>query len=359
MTVTGVVAFLSLAVAPGGDGAVTEPDDAALLAATWPGYEDGMVQDHPAEVLARWKQANVVLVLAQLDEGDPERRPSCLGCTCEGCLQHVVSLVALRSTGGKLTKLAGQEVVRSTLRVQSLPDLELARGAPGIGVRVGPEGSDGDSWRNVSDYYRWTGTAFAKLFSFSNSGSGDGPDGGSTTSRLVVCRDVTGGVHDVEILVTQESHDEKGSSESTSVTHYAWGAGGFAEVGSVSQCLPADMEPSIAAFLDQWRNDWEGIAGTCGTAHYEAHYAPTFVSARPRSFDRKAWLADKKAKACKKKYISVLMIEPKVKRVGADEAEVTFEQDYSSDGYRDTGKKTLHLVRTKGRWQVTAEDWDG
>jgi len=39
------------------------------------------------------------------------------------------------------------------------------------------------------------------------------------------------------------------------------------------------------------------------------------------------------------------------------EALVSFDQDYRSDHYHDWGRKTLHLVKQGGRWQIRRETW--
>ena len=198
------------------------------------------------------------------------------------------------------------------------------------------------------------GAALEALFSYRNDGSGDGPEGSSTRSELVVC---AGGATEVEVVSTRTSHTEKASSSQTDRKHYVWGPRGYKEASDAKQCLPEGVEPTLAAFLAKWRDDWEATAGTCSTAHCEDHYAPTFAATQPKALDRKAWLADKKTKACKKKFISVLLLDVQVKPKGPDEADVAFTQEYTSDTHRDSGRKTMHLVRTKGRWLIASEDW--
>lgn len=122
----------------------------------------------------------------------------------------------------------------------------------------------------------------------------------------------------------------------------------------------ADANEKIANLLQNWRNAWASE----DMSAYGLFYAPdfsgrTFSAAKGwKIFDRAGWMQDKSEKASRANRISVEIRNLAIEQKNATEIELTFDQVYTSDQYRDTGKKRMLLRReSSGNFVIVREDF--
>jgi tetratricopeptide (TPR) repeat protein len=108
---------------------------------------------------------------------------------------------------------------------------------------------------------------------------------------------------------------------------------------------PANVLKAVHAWAEAWsRKDVEG---------YLSHYAASFDP--PGKESRADWAKTRKERIDAPKTISVEIESPKVTMRGADEAQVSFRQNYRSDRLKSTSRKTLDMVKTDKGWQIRRE----
>jgi Flp pilus assembly protein TadD len=108
---------------------------------------------------------------------------------------------------------------------------------------------------------------------------------------------------------------------------------------------PADVMKAVHAWAEAWsRKDVEGYL-----SHYAANFDP------PGKESRADWAKTRKARIDAPKSIAVSIESPNVTMRGADEAQVSFRQNYRSDLLKSTSRKTLDMVKTDKGWQIRRE----
>jgi tetratricopeptide (TPR) repeat protein len=85
----------------------------------------------------------------------------------------------------------------------------------------------------------------------------------------------------------------------------------------------------------------------------DSSYSKTFVPDRGQS--RAAWSAARRERVTTPKKISVEIVDPVVQVVSANEARVSFRQNYASDSLSTRSRKTLTLVKEDGEWKISRE----
>lgn len=107
---------------------------------------------------------------------------------------------------------------------------------------------------------------------------------------------------------------------------------------------------SLAAALEQWREDWQSR----DTARYLSHYSSRFSSGTE---NYAAWAAHKRQVNGAKKWIKVGLSGVGMFRYPSehDFVVVTFTQDYRSTGLSNVMKKRQYWVKEDGRWKILYE----
>ncbi|MGZ3692053.1 MAG: L,D-transpeptidase Cds6 family protein, partial [Pseudobdellovibrio sp.] len=102
-------------------------------------------------------------------------------------------------------------------------------------------------------------------------------------------------------------------------------------------------------WLENWRSKWEkqDIDG------YIANYSDEF-SAPP--YTKKTWYNHKSQLKQKYSYVKVGLSDPNIFQVKSYYI-FQFVQDYESDGHKDTGIKTLYVLKEGDALRITREDW--
>ncbi len=98
---------------------------------------------------------------------------------------------------------------------------------------------------------------------------------------------------------------------------------------------------------------WAGAWSKQDVDAYLAFYAKDFKT--PKGETRAQWEAARKQRISTPKKIEVAVESPKVTLKGDNGAVVSFRQAYRSDSLKINGSKTLHMVRSEGRWLIQEE----
>jgi tetratricopeptide (TPR) repeat protein len=108
---------------------------------------------------------------------------------------------------------------------------------------------------------------------------------------------------------------------------------------------PAEVLKAVQGWAQAWsKKDADG---------YLAHYAPSFDP--PGSQSRGDWEKERRQRIEAPKSISVSVDSAKVTMQGANQARVSFRQNYRSDRLKTSSRKTLDMVKTDKGWQIAKE----
>jgi murein L,D-transpeptidase YafK len=102
-------------------------------------------------------------------------------------------------------------------------------------------------------------------------------------------------------------------------------------------------------WFENWRSEWEKQ----DLEHYIENYSDEF-SAPP--YTKKTWLEHKQMLKEKYAYVKVTASEPNIFEA-KNQYIIQFVQNYESDGHKDTGIKTLHVLKEGDSLKIKREDW--
>ncbi len=102
--------------------------------------------------------------------------------------------------------------------------------------------------------------------------------------------------------------------------------------------------------IEAWRSDWESL----DVERYLAHYSGEFRSDRQ---DYAGWVQQKRRVANARDWIKVEVRNVSMFRHPGEDAlvEVTFEQEYRSDGHTDRMRKRQYWTKEGGQWKIVYE----
>lgn len=123
-----------------------------------------------------------------------------------------------------------------------------------------------------------------------------------------------------------------------------------APVSAPAKATPA---PDVNAEILQATQGWAKAWSSRNVKQYLSFYAGEFKV--PDGQARGAWEALRKERLTKPKSIQVAVSDPKVTRIDAQQARVTFIQNYRANHFKSTDRKTLVWIKRDGRWQITEE----
>lgn len=110
----------------------------------------------------------------------------------------------------------------------------------------------------------------------------------------------------------------------------------------------ANAEKAVQAAVNQWAEAWAAR----DVERYLAAYADSF---KPAGMSRARWEAQRKERIGSAQSIEVKVSELKIVLRDDTHASATFRQDYRSDAYGDSMRKTLKLEKTGDAWLIVAE----
>lgn len=116
------------------------------------------------------------------------------------------------------------------------------------------------------------------------------------------------------------------------------------------KAAPAANEPAeVLKAVNGWAQAWSKKDADA----YLAHYAPSFDP--PGRQSRSDWEKERRERVAAPKSISVSIDSPKVTMRGANQALVSFRQNYRSDRLKSNSRKTLEMVKSDKGWLIQKE----
>ncbi len=113
---------------------------------------------------------------------------------------------------------------------------------------------------------------------------------------------------------------------------------------------PAASEPAqVLAAVQAWAQAWSKQDVDAYLACYAKDFDP------PGRESRADWEKARRARIEAPKSIAVSIVSPKVTLRGANEAAVTFRQNYRSERLKSTSRKTLEMVKSDDGWRIRKE----
>ncbi len=108
------------------------------------------------------------------------------------------------------------------------------------------------------------------------------------------------------------------------------------------------IESEVVAMLEDWRGAWAAKS----VAKYFAFYAPEY---KGEYTNRSVWEAKRKQTLAAAKNIRIDMTEARVLITAPDKARVSMQQRFRSDGFEESGAKSLYLAKRGGKWLIENE----
>ncbi|HZW25989.1 MAG TPA: outer membrane protein assembly factor BamE [Gallionella sp.] len=120
------------------------------------------------------------------------------------------------------------------------------------------------------------------------------------------------------------------------------------EVQADKPAAAGNPEEAVQAAVAQWAEAWSAR----DAEKYLAGYAANF---KPAGLSRAKWEAQRKERIGRAQSIEVKVSDLKIKLRDDTHASATFKQDYRSDAYSDSTRKTLKLEKTGDAWLIVGE----
>lgn len=108
------------------------------------------------------------------------------------------------------------------------------------------------------------------------------------------------------------------------------------------------IETEVVAMLEDWRGAW----AEKNAAKYLAFYAPEY---KGEYTNRSTWEAQRRQRLAAAKNIRIDMTDARVLITAPEKARVSMQQRYRSDGFEESGAKSLYLVKRGGKWLIENE----
>jgi Flp pilus assembly protein TadD/ketosteroid isomerase-like protein len=112
---------------------------------------------------------------------------------------------------------------------------------------------------------------------------------------------------------------------------------------------PADASAEVLAAVNGWAQAW----AKRDADRYLSYYAADFKV--PGKESRAEWEKSRRARLGSAKTIRVGIGSPKVTMSGSNGASVVFQQNYQSDTFKSSGRKTLVMAKSDGGWKIREE----
>lgn len=115
---------------------------------------------------------------------------------------------------------------------------------------------------------------------------------------------------------------------------------------------PANLnaeKQAVMATITTWANAWAEQDADAYIGSYGNNFQPQ------DNLSRSAWEKARRKRLASPSSISLGISQPSISFLDSDLAIVKFVQNYRSDSYKDTVKKTLLLERESGQWRIVRE----
>lgn len=108
-------------------------------------------------------------------------------------------------------------------------------------------------------------------------------------------------------------------------------------------------EQAVEQHLNAWADAW----GKQDVEQYISSYTSYY---RPNSrLNHSQWVAQRKVRVAKPKFIRIEIDSLSIKMLKPNVAQLTFEQRYQSDTYKDAVRKRVIMTKTNGEWKIYKE----
>ena len=183
----------------------------------------------------------------------------------------------------------------------------------------------------------------------------------STQTKLAMIKDLfRDGTHDKESSASTHSNPVLVKTEATALAVEAEKSPVAAQPvpSAMAAIKPAPVVPPLA-LPDQNKevlktvNAWAAAWSSQDTNKYLSFYATDFKM--PNNESRTDWEAARQERITKPKSIQVSISNATVKFSDTDHAAVSFRQSYRASHLRSSGKKTLLMVKSDGKWLIQEE----
>jgi len=126
------------------------------------------------------------------------------------------------------------------------------------------------------------------------------------------------------------------------------------EVIAPEPSLAVGADVGDAAAINDMVNAWATAWASKDVSAYLGHYAETFEHGMK---SKSAWERQRRARLSTPATISVNLSNIQIDLQSETLATVKFQQDYSSNKYKDSGSKTLVLSKASGSWKIQSEEF--
>jgi Flp pilus assembly protein TadD/ketosteroid isomerase-like protein len=214
---------------------------------------------------------------------------------------------------------------------------DKARVALEQSIRTHP--SYATAYENLGDVYaKLASQAYDKALQIDSSNKG-------AQNKLSLVRELVGGAAPAPIVVAQKPAAEapKPAAEK------ARPADKPAAEKPMAEKPAADASAEVLAAVNGWAQAWAKRDAN----GYLSYYAADFKV--PGKESRAEWEKTRRARIGAAKTIKVGIGSPKVTMSGSNGASVVFQQNYQSDTFKSSGRKTLVMAKSDGGWKIREE----
>jgi tetratricopeptide (TPR) repeat protein len=209
---------------------------------------------------------------------------------------------------------------------------EKARAALEQSIRTHP--SYATAYENLGDVYaKLASQAYGKALQLDATNAG-------AQNKLSLVRELVGGAKPAAAAAKVEPQAEverEARAEAPKV------------VAPKAEAPAVNESAQVLAAIQGWAQAWSKK----DVDAYLAYYAQDFDPQGPEP--RADWEKTRRARIEAPRSIAVSIQSPKVTMRGANEAAVSFRQNYRSDKLKTTSRKTLEMVKTDNGWRIRKE----
>jgi Flp pilus assembly protein TadD/ketosteroid isomerase-like protein len=215
---------------------------------------------------------------------------------------------------------------------------DKARVALEQSIRTHP--SYATAYENLGDVYaRLASQAYDKALQIDSSNKG-------AKNKLSLVRELVGGAAQAPILVAQKPAAEapKPAAEKAKPAEKS-----AAAEKPAAEKPAANASAEVLAAVNSWAQAWSKRDAD----GYLSHYAADFMV--PGKESRADWEKSRRSRIGAAKTIKVGIGSPKVTMSGSNGATVVFQQNYQSDTFKSSGRKTLVMAKSDAGWKIREE----
>lgn len=223
-------------------------------------------------------------------------------------------------------------------------DYNGAREALEQAVKNNPDYTE--AWENLADIYSLMATlAYEKVLALE-------PTNAMAKLRLdAFNRAVPMPKPATPVVTTEPTAIEANTSEPENTTEQPAQTSAAIAAGAAIMDNPSFTreQRDVMQSVSNWANAWATQDTEQYLAAYSANYAPQ------DNLSRDEWEAQRRARLANPAAINLQVRDPSVTFLDDDLATVKFQQDYRSDAYQDSVRKTLLMERSQGGWLIVRE----